>query len=232
MEDLVPRIRRAQAGDLDAFNQLVRAFQDMAVGYAYSLLGDFHLAQDAAQEAFLAAYTDLHTLKRPAGFAAWLKQLVCSRCRRFARKKHHPTVNLELAGPLADPGADPARLAADNDLRRRIHACIQALPEAERETVSLFYIAAHSQKEIGAFLDVPVDTVKNRLRAARARLKESLLNMVKDTLIDNAPSRDDDFSKTVDRSVLEAQMRQACAAGDLTRVRALLERDVTLVGQG
>lgn len=52
-------ILRAKVGDLDAFEVIVRRFQDMAVGYAYSVLGDFHLAQDAAQEAFVEAYRDL-----------------------------------------------------------------------------------------------------------------------------------------------------------------------------
>ena len=61
--------RRAQAGDLAAYDAVVRRFQDMAVGYAYSLVGDFHLAEDAAQEAFIEAYLDLNKLQEPA--AVW-----------------------------------------------------------------------------------------------------------------------------------------------------------------
>jgi RNA polymerase sigma factor (sigma-70 family) len=236
VKDLIPQIRRAQAGDLDAFNLLVRNFQDMAVGYAYSLLGDFHLAQDAAQEAFLGAFTDLPDLRQPAGFAAWLRQLVFSRCRQFTRKKHHPTVSLENpANPpihTADPAPDPARLATDNDMRLRIHAYIQELPDAERDAISLFYISSYSQKEIGAFLDISVDSVKNRLRTARAKLKEKMLDMVKDTLHQNAPSRDGNFAEEVDRSVLEHQMRLACTTGDLQQAKALLQRDPTLIDQG
>ena len=56
MEELELLISRAQAGDLDAYGTIVRQFQDMAVGYAYSVLGDFHLAEDAVQEAFIEAY--------------------------------------------------------------------------------------------------------------------------------------------------------------------------------
>lgn len=59
------RYTLAQSGDLDAFTAIVVRFQDMAVGYAYAVLKDFHLAQDAAQEAFLTAYTDLHMLHQP-----------------------------------------------------------------------------------------------------------------------------------------------------------------------
>ena len=62
MEEL---LRRAQSGDLEAYDEIVRRFQDMAVGYAYSVLGDFHLAQDAAQEAFMEAYPNLARVYRP-----------------------------------------------------------------------------------------------------------------------------------------------------------------------
>mgnify|MGYP006439203241 CR=1 FL=1 len=57
--DLEALVRSARSGDRAAFGHIVRRFQDMAVGYAYSVLGDFHLAQDAAQEAFVEAYRDL-----------------------------------------------------------------------------------------------------------------------------------------------------------------------------
>lgn len=59
MEELGTVVERARAGDLDAYREIVRRFQDMAYGYAYAMLGDFHLAQDAAQEAFIQAYRDL-----------------------------------------------------------------------------------------------------------------------------------------------------------------------------
>ena len=60
IEHLRAALERAKSGDLDGFTVLVERFQDMAVGYSYSMLGDFHLAEDAAQEAFLEAYPNLH----------------------------------------------------------------------------------------------------------------------------------------------------------------------------
>ena len=62
-EELTSTVRRAQAGDLEAYGWIVRRFQDMAVGYAASILGDFHLAEDAAQEAFLEVWRDLAQLR-------------------------------------------------------------------------------------------------------------------------------------------------------------------------
>jgi hypothetical protein len=59
MDELRTLVERSRAGDLDAYGEIVRRFQDMACGYAYALLGDFHLAQDAAQEAFVQGYRSL-----------------------------------------------------------------------------------------------------------------------------------------------------------------------------
>ena len=67
MVELRELVRRARRGDLGAYDQIVRRFQDMAVGYGYSLLGDFHLAEDAAQEAFIAAYQQLPQLRDAMG---------------------------------------------------------------------------------------------------------------------------------------------------------------------
>ena len=84
-------IIRAQAGDLDAFGMIVQRFQDMAVGYAYAILGDFHLAQDAAQEAFIEAYRDLARVYGAAAFPTWLRRIFrrCNwdRLRQYPRKK-------------------------------------------------------------------------------------------------------------------------------------------------
>ncbi|NIR02616.1 MAG: RNA polymerase subunit sigma-24, partial [Gemmatimonadales bacterium] len=67
-------------------------FQDMAVGYAYSILGDFHLAEDAAQEAFVQAYLDLRKLRVPQAFPSWLRRIVFKQCDRFTRRKRVHTV--------------------------------------------------------------------------------------------------------------------------------------------
>ena len=63
MEDLDSLLARTLAGDLDAFGEVVARFQDMALGYAYSILGSFEDAQDAVQEAFIAAYRHLGDLR-------------------------------------------------------------------------------------------------------------------------------------------------------------------------
>ena len=177
-----PLVDRAKAGDLDAFGEIVTRFQDMACGCAYAVLGDFHLAQDAAQEAFLEAYRSLTSLDEPNAFPGWFRRIVLRRCNRLTRRKRVPTVPLHVAASVPSSDGEPAAVAEANELRGRVLAAVMALPANERMATTLFYIDGYSQADVAQFLEVPVSTVNSRLRVARDRLKERMTAMVEDSL--------------------------------------------------
>jgi RNA polymerase sigma factor (sigma-70 family) len=206
---------RAQATDLEAYDAIVRRFQDMAMGYAYSLLGDFHLAEDAAQEAFLGAYRNLPQLHTAAAFTSWFRQIVFNTCQQFRRRGRDREVSLEAVGEWAASSPDPAEQIEESQLQQRILQIIGALPKAEAEAITLFYISEYSQREIAEFLDTSVDTIKNRLRSGRKKLQERLLVMAKQTLSEKAPSKDDEFATVV-------SLCNAAQAGDLARVKKIV----------
>lgn len=79
MTDWSNIVPRAQDGDRAAFEEIVRQSQDMALGYAFSFLRDFDLAQDVAQESFLQAYRDLCDLRSPEAFPGWFRRIVFKR---------------------------------------------------------------------------------------------------------------------------------------------------------
>ena len=85
-------IERSVEGDWQAFADLVGAYQHLAFGYAFAMLGDFHLAEDATQEAFAAIYFDLHKLRSPESFPWWLRGVVRHHCSRILRKPRLPSV--------------------------------------------------------------------------------------------------------------------------------------------
>src|SRR2546423_12652194 len=98
--ELIARATAARAAQFDkvqAFGEVVRRFQDLAFACAYAVLGDFHLAEDAAQEAFFAAWRNLDQLRQPEAFPGWFKRIVLTQCNRMTRGKSLPTVALELA---------------------------------------------------------------------------------------------------------------------------------------
>ena len=187
MKEWTELVNRAQSGDLEAFGGLVRQFQDMAVGYAYSILEDFDLAEDAAQEAFIGCFTELRQLREPAAFPSWFRRIVFTQCNRLTRGKRVPIVSLEAAEHLVSDTHDPAQAVERRQLRERVHEAVHALPEDERAVTTLCYINGYSQAEVGGFLEIPVTTVKNRLHSARAKLREGMMEMVEDTLRVNAP---------------------------------------------
>jgi RNA polymerase sigma factor (sigma-70 family) len=145
---------------MDAFSQLVREFQDLAMGTAYGWLGDVEAARDVSQETFLDAYVNLHQLREPEAFPGWLRRIVLKHCDRVTRRPRPepwrdghetPAGEVELeAGISAAEAAQQLRLAA------------QALPADERMVVALHYFAGLTGPELADFLDLPLSTIKSR----------------------------------------------------------------------
>jgi RNA polymerase sigma factor (sigma-70 family) len=177
----------ARRGDREAFGKLVRHFQSMAVGYAHSILGDFDLAQDAAQEAFIQAFRDLPTLREAKAFPAWFRRIVFKHCHRLLRGKRVKEVSLDAAGEVVSRGSTPRQAAERGELREKVLESIRHLSEKERTATTLFYIDGYSLAEVGGFLGVPLSTVKKRLYSAREKLRERMMSMVETTLKDSAP---------------------------------------------
>jgi len=198
-DDLCSLVTQAQAGDVRAYGEIVRRFQDMAYGYAHSLLGDFHLAEDAAQEAFIEAYRCLPKLREPAAFSGWLRRIVFKRCDRLTRPKQVCTVPLESVGSVASKSPGPPQKAERREMRDKALDAIRSLPDAERTVTTLHYIDGYSQKDVADFLEVPVTTVNNRLHASRQRLKERMIAMVADEL--NASKPGGEFQELVEEAI-------------------------------
>ena len=117
MEELETLLARAQDGDLEAYGEIVHRFQDMAVGYARAILGDFHLAEDVAQEAFVEAYLNLSKVYGANAFPSWLCTIVFKFCDRQTRKKKVRLVPLETAAELRAEDMGPAEVLDEKDTK-------------------------------------------------------------------------------------------------------------------
>ncbi len=214
--DLVVQVQR---GNDDAFARLVVAFQDMAVGYGYSILGDFQLAEDAAQEAFLDAWRHIGSLREPVAFPGWLRRIVFKHCDRRTRRHDPPTSSLEAIGDEPFEGPSPADIAEGHQMRDRLMEALATLPERQRSVLVLHHMSGHSVAEIGEFLGVPAGTIKKRLHDARARAREVLLAGLAHQLEVKRPSHDASFARAV------VEILQAARQGDAQRVKELLLED-------
>lgn len=177
-------IRSAQRGDLDAFNSLVLAHQDMVFNAALRILGDDELAADATQDAFLSAFRGLSTY-RGGSFKAWLLRTVTNACYdELRRKKRRPTTPLEpdqadgdeMETPrwLADPALTPEQSAEAVELEHAIQHCLDGLPMEFRTVVVMADLQGLDYAQVAAALRAPLGTIKSRLARARLRLRECL----------------------------------------------------------
>ena len=218
-------VLRAREGDPTAFTELVRRFQDFAVGYAWTLLGDFHLAEDVAQDAFIQVLGDLGGLREPAAFPGWLRRIVHKYCDRRTRRAPLPTVPLDgLEEITADVGPSALAELERAETAAVVRRAISALPEHQGEAVTLYYIGDQSQSQVAAFLNITEGAVRKRLHDARKTLKETMIDMVEKTLHDDAPSRNDRFETHV-------LLGAACERGDLDEVRRILSESPELAHQ-
>ncbi len=167
-------------GSRDAFAALVDRYRDAVCAVAYSHLGNFEDVQDAAQDAFVQAYRRLAQLREPAKFGPWLRRITTNICMGMLRRSDHSVASLETAPEVACPSSagDPHERAASLIVRD----ALSRIPENARITLTLFHIDGYSHSEIADFLEVPVNTVRSRLRSARKRLSREMIDMFTDQL--------------------------------------------------
>src|SRR5437763_633710 len=101
-----------------AFGEIVKRFQDMAYACAYAVLGDFHLAEDAAQEAFIIAWRNLNQLRTPEAFPGWFKRIVLSQCNRLTRNKQMEMDSLDSLWGLPSEEWEPFETAAQEEFKQ------------------------------------------------------------------------------------------------------------------
>jgi len=183
--DEVKMVAYALEGDLDAFNRLVLAYQDLAYNVAFRVTGERTSAEDAVQDAFISAYRKLKTF-RGGSFKAWLLRIVTNACLdELRRQKRRPVVALqppginddeEIESPswLEDPGESPEEAILREELSTAIQHCLDGLDDDFRVVVVLVDIQGMDYAEAAEAADTKLGTIKSRLARARAKLQECL----------------------------------------------------------
>ncbi|MBC7236455.1 MAG: sigma-70 family RNA polymerase sigma factor [Chloroflexi bacterium] len=172
-------VERAQRGDVQAYNQLVLAYQQVAYNVAYRVLGDEERAMDATQDAFFKGYRALLQF-RGGSFKAWILRIVINACydqlRHRQRRPQTPLDDLiendEHSRLFEDPADSPENVVERQEFDAVIQTALDTLPEDQRVTVIMSDIEGMSYEEIAAATSVALGTVKSRLSRGRARLRD------------------------------------------------------------
>ena len=165
-----------------AFGMLVDKYKASIYALAYAKLGNFHDAEDVTQEVFLKAYQKLRTLKRRDNFFAWIYSITSNLCKMWWRARaNRPDAEFiadQEATSLAHPSMNSHR---DKQVRESLHEALHTLPEMYRQVLVLYYLGGMSTKEIAQFLGARPDTVRQRLKRARAQLKTEMHPVMRTT---------------------------------------------------
>lgn len=179
--DYIYHVMNAQKGDISSYEYLVNHFQGMAISYAYSILHDFQFAEDAAQEAFILLLRNIHNVKEPSAFIAWLRRLIFTCCNRILRKQRYETSIYDMDESIAD-NVNPHQFAEENERSTLIKNALAQLGEGQQEVFLLYYTFGKSYAEIADYLGISKSTVDNRLYEGKKKLKSIMLNTMEEYL--------------------------------------------------
>jgi RNA polymerase sigma-70 factor (ECF subfamily) len=161
----------AQSGEKCAFAELVRRYERSAIVTAHAVLGDFHAAQDAAQDGFVAAYQRIRDLREADAFGPWLLQIV--RRRAIEMSKKAAAVARTPLGEASVPNNADSWLAKYDDVVQQL----DRLPEHERCVVLLRYLDGHTVADVAQLTGRPIGTVTKQISRAIERLRTWLVEV-------------------------------------------------------
>ena len=168
-------VERAQRGEVDAYEELVRRYQGIAHRTAYLITRDAAEAEDAAQAGFINAYYALGRFRSDAPFRPWLLKIVANEARnrrRSATRRSGLELRLAEDRPRDDAAPSPEAAVLAREPRERLLQAVNRLAENDRVVIGLRYFLDLSEAEMAKVLGCAPGTVKSRLSRALGRLRE------------------------------------------------------------
>ena len=178
--ELATLVKEAKDGRLEAFNRLVAEYQAPVYNLAFRMLTDPTMAEDVAQDTFVAAFRKLHTF-HTGNFRAWLMRIATNSCRDHLRSPRvRRSVSLEAleespSFAVPDTGESPEAHVLRRELAGIIQETLGRLPADQRLAVILVDVQEYSYGEAAQIMGVPIGTVKSRLSRGRLTLRDHLL---------------------------------------------------------
>lgn len=177
-------VARYKEGDRNAFSEIVRRYQDRVYSLAFRWMRDRQVAEEVAQDVFLALYRSLARFRGDSQLSTWIYRVVVNHCknRKLYRNRRKMEQHEALEGerddgmerqfPAEGPGTDAS--VHRNEARQHLDAALEQLDEGQRQIIVMRDIHDMAYEEIAELLDLPRGTVKSRLHRARHHLARIL----------------------------------------------------------
>lgn len=190
---LVPDVLASMQGNVAAFERLVNRCRSSVASISLAILKDLDASEEVAQDVFIYVWQQLNTLKEPASFLPWVRQITRYRAYNYLRDHRvSSTVRGEEADILLESFADPSACVSDNYDRRQqaliMSDFIDALPDDSREIVLLYYREEQSSQQVAQLLGLSEANVRKKLQRVRESLKTELLAKYGAMALSTAPS--------------------------------------------
>jgi RNA polymerase sigma factor (sigma-70 family) len=182
-------IAQSLAGNCHAFGEIVARYQTLICSLAYSICGDIHSSEELAQETFVAAWRQLHSLREPEKLKSWLCGIARNLARNALRQQQRvPTAAAEQLDDAAhSPAASPSENAVTHEEEIMLWKALEELPQKYREPMILFYRQNESVRAVAESMELSEDAVKQRLTRGRVMLTEHLERVLRTGLRKSAP---------------------------------------------
>ncbi len=171
LEERGETIAAARAGDLRAFELLMRQHERLVLVTALRLTGNLQDAQDVSQEVFLKLYKNLAKVEAPGALPAWLYRVTVNACHDL-RRRRPVSAPIELAEALAAAGNDPQAGATEAERRRVLELSLRLLQEKERAALVLRDLEGLSTQEVARVLRSSEATVRSQISKARSKVHD------------------------------------------------------------
>lgn len=182
-------VNRARNGDLSAYDELVRRYQERIYATVYHMTSNHEDANDLAQEAFIKAYQALKSFKGGSSFYTWVYRIAVNKTINFLKqRKNRSQMSLNDVDFNAEHDPDLVALISDktprreanlSELQEKLNEAMQKLSDSHRLVVTLHDVQGLSHEEIAKIMDCNVGTVRSRLFYARQQLQGYLADYLK-----------------------------------------------------
>jgi RNA polymerase sigma-70 factor, ECF subfamily len=188
-EDEMLLVKRARQGDLSAYDELVRRYQERIYATVYHMTANHEDANDLAQEAFIKAFQAIKSFKGGSSFYTWVYRIAVNKTINFLKQRKNKAqlslddldVNVEHDPDLVALISEktPRREISLTELQEKLNAAMQKLSEPHRLVVTLHDVQGLSHEEIADIMDCNIGTVRSRLFYARQQLQAYLSDYLK-----------------------------------------------------